>query len=794
MPFNALLVLVVALTAFSSLSTVATAVLQEHSEEGSDRLALLLPRHEAHHEHQALPSSATSAIQSDHLPIPYIPTAEEIGLDPIVVPKYIHLRKGSHDHFHAHSGAVAEVHLNETKLLLAKGPEPLSYIEWDFSYEMGTVETLRRFVSPAYLDLDNGTGVMGIVDGPRYRQLFDQRDLATRKTLAQDLLSRVGTTQEPIEPSRHRWLMTAHIVGASLSCFVLLPLALFLRAADSSLSPLIWVLYIALLTASLLISSLYKALTPRLYPKNSHAPLGWTILWLSILCLGGDLRHLLRSATMAVKKSASGDHKARTLFHSVLNGSQDEEEEMQTFLGPGKSVEEQHPLRVGAEGSDGSSDSLAGRSNSPASTPVGSSRDSQQQEPVLKYKPTSSPDSSPSAGYGHDQPTSSPFAPQRSRLKAILYYTHLVVTRSLPCIAFAALYSGLAVYTGSCRSASQNTCLAHGVKGGLFFWYGLMTFARILGAYADIGWSWNRRPDHHSGSSRVPSAEWVECAIIFTYGISNTWLERLDAQTGDPYTVKQIQHISIAVMYWFSGVVGLILETRSLRDLLNIPIVLGHPLAKTRMRSSGQHSSGDPEALLAAQQVPHSYSFSFNPFFAICIGLTGLVMASHHQDYLYQVEVHTLWGRLLAAFALLRCCTYFFLWLRPPTISILPSRPPTELVASFVLTMGGLVFMISSEDVTYAAMRHGYGDIMAVLCISTAVICLVFAGVTSLMIIKAWAVKRESRRRREKKMRGRSFEGQSYEDEGPALVRPAAMSSQGIFVLADQADEEAAQV
>jgi hypothetical protein len=74
--------------------------------------------------------------------------------------------------------------------------------------------------------------------------------------------------------------------------------------------------------------------------------------------------------------------------------------------------------------------------------------------------------------------------------------------------------------------------------------YGVLTFARYLGAYADLGWAWNRRP----GNVKGPSAEMVECAVIFTYGITNTWMERFGAAPGDPYTVKQVQHISIAVM------------------------------------------------------------------------------------------------------------------------------------------------------------------------------------------------------------------------------------------------------
>ena len=61
---------------------------------------------------------------------------------------------------------------------------------------------------------------------------------------------------------------------------------------------------------------------------------------------------------------------------------------------------------------------------------------------------------------------------------------------------------------------------------------------------------------------------------------------------------------------------------------------------------------------------------------------------------------------MLVAFAVLRCMTYFFLWLGPPK-SMLPSRPPTEALGSFFLTCGGLVFIFSTEEITFAAMRRG---------------------------------------------------------------------------------------
>ena len=58
-----------------------------------------------------------------------------------------------------------------------------------------------------------------------------------------------------------------------------------------------------------------------------------------------------------------------------------------------------------------------------------------------------------------------------------------------------------------------NTAFA---EGGIFWCYGLVTFARFLGAFSEFGWAWNRSP---KGST--VSAEFVESAVIFIYGITN---------------------------------------------------------------------------------------------------------------------------------------------------------------------------------------------------------------------------------------------------------------------------------
>lgn len=310
---------------------------------------------------------------------------------------------------------------------------------------------------------------------------------------------------------------------------------------------------------------------------------------------------------------------------------------------------------------------------------------------------------------------------KRTSAKRLAAITLTWMRRAQVVLGYVAVCTGIPVYVGMCRGGFINTCAAHIIKGSIFFGYGVLTFARYLGAYADLGWAWNRKPV----GSRAVSAEMVECAVIFTYGATNTWMERFGAKRGDPYTVKQVQHISIAVMFAFGGLAGCLLESVRVRKLLGSVI------------STNSHNGRVRE--------PPTYAFSFNPFPALVIAITGLAMAAHHQDYVFQVQIHSLWGILLAGGSLFRFLTYCYLWVRPPTDSMLPSRPPTEVLTSFGWAAGGIVFMLSDEEVAFAAMRSGFDDMMAFLNFTVALTCLMFCWIVVVMGVKGFALLRLKR-------------------------------------------------
>jgi integral membrane sensor domain MASE1 len=83
-----------------------------------------------------------------------------------------------------------------------------------------------------------------------------------------------------------------------------------------------------------------------------------------------------------------------------------------------------------------------------------------------------------------------------------------------------------------------------------------------------------------------------------------------------------------------------------------------------------------------------------NPIPALVVLLLGLMMSSHHQESMVATMIHSQWGTLLVGAAFARAATYILFYLSPPA-SILPGRPPTELITAFCLMAGGMIFMAS---------------------------------------------------------------------------------------------------
>jgi hypothetical protein len=84
----------------------------------------------------------------------------------------------------------------------------------------------------------------------------------------------------------------------------------------------------------------------------------------------------------------------------------------------------------------------------------------------------------------------------------------------------------------------------------------VLAVGRWAGAFADLGWAWNVKPPASAVGRRkaaVPSSEFAESCLIFVYGVSNIWLEHLNASE---WSAMDLEHLSITILFFGGGVVS----------------------------------------------------------------------------------------------------------------------------------------------------------------------------------------------------------------------------------------------
>lgn len=196
----------------------------------------------------------------------------------------------------------------------------------------------------------------------------------------------------------------------------------------------------------------------------------------------------------------------------------------------------------------------------------------------------------------------------------------------------------------------------------------------------------------------------------------------------------------------------MLIESTKIRDLLNFNI--------TQASGSNSHSSfhrGEGEDV--SWTPPKSYKFSMNPLPALVVLLLGTMMSSHHQKSMVSTMVHKQWGTLLVGASFARALTYVIFYLSPPT-SLLPSRPPSELITAFCLMAGGVVFMASvsfpkslwktylmikqSHD-TVSSMEYNDLNAMFAFTVTMGIVSLLMAWIILVIAVKGWALRKQGR-------------------------------------------------
>ncbi|KAI1809603.1 hypothetical protein GGS20DRAFT_590436 [Poronia punctata] len=505
----------------------------------------------------------------------------------------------------------------------------------------------------------------------------------------------------------------------------ILPTAVMLSIARSRFTLAIQFLFLLTNAIGVFVGIGYNANTPDLYPNNAHHKLGWIVTWVVaaqvLVGLVGRVAGIVDSSVHAghseeeaqsfipVSTEAVAEHHRmnQQLFSSPYRGSDD------SGHGTERNTES---LR---------SNSLSTMVDLESPTRLSDRRAQYQDEEDLLFK---------SAQIGSRGKTQSALIKIAGGISArawrMIMFGYGLVDRTILLLGYITLCTGIITYARFFEGHEVFSGLAHWIKGGVFFWYGILTLGRWSGSFGELGWAWNVRPKQGSQQWR-PTAEFVEGALIFTYGATNIFLEHLGS-TDNSFSAEDLEHVSITVLFIGGGLLAMLVESTRIRDLLNTTTV------EAAWPRPG-HTYDDEEH--AALAVPEQYEFSINPIPSLVILLLGIMMSSHTQQSMVSSMVHKQWGNLLTGASFARGFTYVLLYLKPPR-SVLPSRPPTELLTAFGLIAGGIIFMASSGD-TIKGMIHYDLDAMFFYTVTMGFVGLLMAWIVLLLALKGWAVRSE---------------------------------------------------
>lgn len=340
-------------------------------------------------------------------------------------------------------------------------------------------------------------------------------------------------------------MMVAHIGLMTLAWFFVLPFGVMFSVARSKLALPVQFVFLVLNGLGVVCGTIYNINTPDLYPNNAHHKIGWIATWIVTAQVIMSLLFLYSGRRTPEKVNLS----ERTAFlpsslHSINRS-------MHKYRWSTDSGDETH---VNSPSSSRSSRTLSpDREYDYQKTEMEEPEDMEEIpiEPAQK-RPTWFKNTK------LDQYLSTRI-PKLASSKAagIAEVIYEIIDRTILILSFVAILTGIVTYTGIFRANNIFNGLAHWIKGGIFFWYGLLTLGRWLGSFADFGWAWNSKPTKSEvgWKSRVPTAEFTESFVIFLYGSTNVFLEHLAAWGGE-WSAQDFEHVSISIMFFGGGLVS----------------------------------------------------------------------------------------------------------------------------------------------------------------------------------------------------------------------------------------------
>ncbi|KAJ6561083.1 hypothetical protein DFH09DRAFT_985403 [Mycena vulgaris] len=146
---------------------------------------------------------------------------------------------------------------------------------------------------------------------------------------------------------------------------------------------------------------------------------------------------------------------------------------------------------------------------------------------------------------------------------------HGVLGKAYPVFGWTQMLLGAITYRGYCRGDDLGQCLAHYIMGS-----GFIAYAVIMAILLLVGEAWVRR------SGRSP--EWWDSWVIMLWGIVNTFTEH----RGTTWSVKDMQHTILGVLWWAGGLLGIFLARNNKRNVVPSVILI---LTGWAMSEHAQH-------------------------------------------------------------------------------------------------------------------------------------------------------------------------------------------------------------
>lgn len=246
----------------------------------------------------------------------------------------------------------------------------------------------------------------------------------------------------------HPALLVTHVTLMSVGFFVFLPLTIFLKSGGSAFAMIAQVAFLITSILGLLSGRAYSSLSGDLYEKDAHSRLGWAIM---IVAIGINVVDVARSVTRLISTGRMSKQREVELEEQLLHDGVVSEDRQ-----PVDSDEEHYILSSPTE--IPSSDLHSNW----ADVELHTNAHSERTNPSRRSYHSSDAD-----GTLYDAGGSGEFDVDllsQSRWIRRVAAASMLANGVLAVLGYVQTLSGIAVYSGSCRGAYINGCLAHTIK------------------------------------------------------------------------------------------------------------------------------------------------------------------------------------------------------------------------------------------------------------------------------------------------------------------------------------------